>query len=396
MTATVPLRRVLYQALFDRVLVHADPERAHHWAFASLRAGFALPGATAAFPVAARAFPSELAIDALGHRFRSPLGVAAGLDKNAQWVRELGALGFGAVEVGTVTPVGQPGNPTPRIARAPADRALINAMGFPNQGAVAVAARLSGRAAPSGVGGAPAPGGIGDAPGPHAGGVGGAAGPVLGANLGKNRDTPLERAAEDYAAVAEALAPHCDYLVLNVSSPNTPGLRSLESVAGLAPIVAAVAPVIGTVPLLVKISPDLADADVDAVAELVVAEGLAGVIATNTTVDRGVLTPAGRAQIAGFSAGGVSGAPLRERSLAVLARLHARLAGTGAIAVSVGGVSDAADVWERILAGATLVQVYTGFVYGGPGWPARVNRELAARVRAAGVGSIGELVGVGA
>jgi dihydroorotate dehydrogenase len=364
---------VVYQALFDRVLVRTDPEWAHHWAFTSLQAAFRLPGVAQAYSAGARAFAPELALDALGVHFRSPLGVAAGLDKNANWVAELGALGFGAVEIGTVTPVGQPGNPTPRVARVPADRALVNAMGFPNEGAVAVAARLPGRAAPGGVGGAP----------------------VLGANIGKNRDTPLERAAEDYAAVAAALAPRCDYMVLNVSSPNTPGLRSLETVGGLAPIVAAVKPRIGELPLLVKISPDLADADVDAVADLVLAERLAGVVATNTTVDRGVLTEPGRAQIAGFTAGGISGVPLRERSLTVLARLYSKLQGSGAIAVSVGGVTGAADVWERILGGATLVQAYTGFVYGGPAWPARVNRELAARVRAAGVASIGELVGVG-
>lgn len=363
---------MFYQALFDRVLVHVEPERAHHWAATALRYGLASPRVAQSY--AAHAFPPELTIDALGHRLCSPLGVAAGLDKNATFFAALGALGFGAVEVGTVTPVSQPGNPKPRVVRAVSDRALLNAMGFPNDGGVAVAARLAGRAAPGSVPGAP----------------------VLGANLGKNRDTPLDRAADDYAAVAQRLAPLSDYLVLNVSSPNTPGLRSLESVSGLEPIIAAVTPLIGSVPLLVKISPDLADADVDAVAELVLRAGLAGVIATNTTVERSVLSPAGRAAVGSFNGGGVSGAPLRARSLAVLARLHTRLAGSAAIIVSVGGVSSAADVWERILAGATLVQAYTAFVYGGPAWPRTVNHELAARVRAAGCGSITELIGVGA
>ena len=362
---------MLYQALFDRVLVRIPPEAAHHWAATSLRIGFASDRIARSY--AARAFAPEIALDALGRRFPSPLGVAAGLDKNATWFSQLGVLGFGAVEVGTVTPLGQPGNPEPRIARAVADRALVNAMGFPNEGAEAVAARLSGRATPVNVPGAP----------------------VLGANLGKNRDTPLERAADDYAAVARRLAPLADYLVLNVSSPNTPGLRSLESVAGLAPIIAAVKPLTRGTPLLVKISPDLADADVDAVADLAVAEGLAGVIATNTTVDRGVLSPAGRGGVAGFTGGGVSGPPLGPRSLAVLARLSARLRDTGTIVISVGGVSGAADVWERMLAGATLVQAYTGFVYGGPLWPARINHALAARVRAAGAHSIAELIGTG-
>ncbi len=374
MSHTTPslLALVLYQALFDRVLVRVPPERAHHWAASATRIAFTSERLTRA--AAARAYPPEIGLDALGQRFASPLGVAAGLDKNATWFAGLGALGFGAVEVGTVTPLGQPGNPAPRIVRAPADQALVNAMGFPNHGAEAVAARLTGRAAP------------GSAPGA----------PVLGANLGKNRDTPLERAADDYAAVAARLAPLADYLVLNVSSPNTPGLRSLESVSGLAPIVAAVTPLIGATPLLVKISPDLADADVDAVADLVLAERLAGVIATNTTVDRGVLSPASRAGVAGFAGGGVSGPPLAARSRAVLARLHARLAHSEAIVISVGGVAGAEDVWERIRAGATLVQSYTGFVYGGPFWPAQINRALAARVRAAGAGSIAELIGSGA
>jgi dihydroorotate dehydrogenase len=360
---------VLYQALFDHLLVRVPPERAHHWAATSLRVGLSSDRLAAAY--AARAFVPEIAVDALGHRFHSPLGVAAGLDKNATFFAALGTLGFGAVEIGTVTPVGQAGNPQPRVARAVADRALVNAMGFPNDGAEAVAARLAGRATPS------------RAPGP----------PVLGANLGKNRDTPLDRAAEDYAAVAARLAPLADYLVLNVSSPNTPGLRSLETVAGLKPIIAAVKPRVTGTPLLVKISPDLADADVDAVADLAAREGLAGVIATNTSVDRGLLSAGGRAQVASFSGGGVSGPPLARRSLAVLSRLYARLEGTQAIAVSVGGITSADDVWDRLLAGATLVQGYTGFVYGGPRWPAQINHELGARVRAVGAGSITELIG---
>jgi dihydroorotate dehydrogenase len=362
---------VLYRSLFDQLLVRIPPERAHHWAATALRIGFASDRVAGAY--AARAFPPEIALDALGLHFASPLGVAAGLDKDASWFAALGALGFGAVEVGTVTPLRQPGNPQPRVIRAVADEALVNAMGFPNPGAEAVAARLSGRAAPS------------DFPGA----------PVLGANLGKNRDTPLAHAAEDYAEVARRLAPLADYLVLNVSSPNTPGLRSLETVEGLAPIIAAVKPLVPGKPLLVKISPDLADSDVDAVADLAAGEGLAGVIATNTTIDRGVLSPSGRAQVAGFSGGGVSGSPLRDRSLAVLRRLHARLQASATILISVGGVRDAADVWERMLTGATLVQTYTGFVYGGPAWPAQVNRELAARVRGAGVGSIAEIIGAG-
>ncbi|HET9073573.1 MAG TPA: quinone-dependent dihydroorotate dehydrogenase [Solirubrobacteraceae bacterium] len=363
---------MLYPLLYDRVLARLDPEDAHAWAMAGLARGLARPRVAAA--LGARTVAPETAVSALGLTFASPLGVAAGLDKNAAAVGSLGALGFGAVEIGTVTPRPQPGNPRPRIARALADRAIINAMGFPSAGAGAVAARLAGRAAP------------GSAPGV----------PVLAVNIGKNRDTPMERAVDDYVAVAGRLAPLADLLVLNVSSPNTPGLRALEQVSALEPIVTAVAEVAAATPLLVKISPDLADTDVDAVTELAVRRRLAGVIATNTSVDRTLLSPAGRAEVAGFTGGGVSGPPLRARSLAVLGRLHAGLRGSDTVVISVGGVTSAADVWERILAGATLVQAYTGFVYGGPLWPARINRELALRVRLAGASCIGELVGVGA
>ena len=363
---------MLYPLLYDHVLARADPEDAHGWAMSALTHGLA------SAPLRARlgtwSAPQQTAVSALGLTFASPLGVAAGLDKDAAAVGALGALGFGAVEIGTVTPRPQPGNPRPRIARALADRAIVNAMGFPSAGAEAVAARLALRPAP------------GSAPGV----------PVLGINVGKNRDTPIEAALEDYVAVAGRLAPLADYLVLNVSSPNTPGLRALEQVSALEPIVAAVAAVAPDTPLLVKISPDLADADVDAVAALAVRQGLAGVIATNTSVDRGLLSPRGRDEVAAFSGGGVSGPPLRARSLGVLRRLHAGLRGSDAILVSVGGVSGAEDLWERILAGATLVQAYTGFVYGGPLWAARLNRELALRVRQSGAASVGELVGVGA
>jgi dihydroorotate dehydrogenase len=351
---------VAYRLLYKLVLRRIPPEAAHSLAVSSLRAAAPL----------IRRKPAELiGVDALGLRFPSPLGVAAGLDKDGEWFEALGAIGFGFVELGTVTPRAQAGNEKPRIARVLADAALVNRMGFPNLGADALAARLRGRAA---------------------------AVPV-GINLGKNKDTPLERAADDYAAGARVLGALADYVVINVSSPNTPGLRALESVDALSPVVDAVrAQLPAGVPLLVKISPDLADADVDAVAELALRAGLAGVIATNTTVDREVLSGEGRAAVAAFDGGGVSGPPLAPRALHVLRRLHARLRASEVIVISVGGVSTADDVWQRILAGATLVQAYTGFIYGGPGWPAKINRELAARVKASGAGSIAELIGSGA
>ena len=294
-----------------------------------------------------------LAVDALGLRFPSPLGVAAGVDKDASWFEGLGALGFGSVEVGTVTPLAQAGNPRPRVRRLTADRALQNSMGFPNPGADAVAARLEHRRGPT----------------------------VVGVNVGRSKGATAEQAAGDYRATVLRLAPVADYLVLNVSSPNTPGLRDLQAVEPLRGIVAAVREALAELglerPVLVKIAPDLADEDVDAIADLALELALDGIVATNTTVSRTGLrsrdVPA---------AGGVSGAPLRARSLEVLRRLRSRT-GDRLVLVSAGGVESADDVWERLQAGATLVQSYTGFVYGGPGWPRRVNRDLARRLRAA-------------
>jgi dihydroorotate dehydrogenase len=350
----------VYAALFNLALRRLPPETAHSLAVHTLRV---------AAPLLRRKPDAVLAVDGVGLHFASPLGVAAGLDKNGEWFGALGAIGFGFAELGTVTPRAQAGNDKPRIARILADGALVNRMGFPNLGADHLAARLTGRAA--------------DTP--------------VGINLGKNRDTPLERAADDYAAGARVLGVLADYVVINVSSPNTPGLRALGSVEALGPIVEAVrAELPAGKPLLVKISPDLADADVDAVAELALSSGLAGVIATNTTVDRGVLSGEGRAAVASFAGGGVSGPPLAPRALHVLHRLHARLGSSDVIVISVGGISSADDVWRRILAGATLVQAYTAFIYGGPGWPAKINRELAARVKAAGARSVAELIGSGA
>jgi dihydroorotate dehydrogenase len=298
-----------------------------------------------------------LRVRALGLDLPSPLGLAAGFDKDAAHVDALTALGFGFVEIGTITALPQPGNPRPRMFRLPADRALVNRMGFNNAGAQAAAARLA-RARDPGV--------------------------VVGVNIGKTK--LADDAAADYRASARALAPHADYLVINVSSPNTPGLRDLQAVAQLEPLIVAVrdgfAEAERTVPLLVKIAPDLADEDVDAVADLALRTGLDGIVATNTTISReGLRSDAGAVAAAG--AGGLSGAPLAGRSLAVLRRLRERLGPDMAI-VSVGGVQSAGDVAERLAAGATLVQAYTAFIYGGPLWPWRVQRGLARQLRDVG------------
>ncbi len=347
-----------YRLLFDRALTRVDPERAHHLGFAAVRAG--APLLRARPPVV----PAGVGpVDALGLRFDHPLGLAAGFDKDARGVDALGALGFAFVEVGTVTALPQPGNPRPRLVRLTADRAVVNRMGFNNTGAEAVAARLAARRRRPG-------------------------GPVVGVNLGKSKVVPEDDAAAvaaDHDASTRLLAPHADYLVVNVSSPNTPGLRSLQSVERLAPLLGRVrrsadesrgAAGLGRVPLLVKIAPDLADDDVLAVADLVRADdGVDGVVATNTTTGRDGLRSA-PALVEAAGGGGLSGPPVAVRATAVLRLLRDRL-GPGPTLVGVGGITTAADARERLAAGADLLQAYTAFVYEGPLWPRRVLRGLA-------------------
>jgi len=349
----------MYRLLYRMVLRRVPAEAAHLAAFGLIR----VFGRVARVPGAAWLLgrwlgPRDpvLRVRALGLSFPGPVGLAAGFDKDARGTRGLAALGFGFVEVGTVTARAQPGNPRPRMFRLTADRALVNRMGFNNAGAAAAAAQL-GRAR---------------------------GGPVVGVNIGKTRAVPDADAAADYAASARAVAAVADYVVVNVSSPNTPGLRDLQAEDRLRPVLVAVRAALDAaspgrrVPLLVKIAPDLADADVDAVADLALELGLDGIIATNTTTSRdGLASPA--AEVAAAGAGGLSGPPLRARSLAVLRRLHAR-AGDRLVLIAAGGIETPDDAWERLRAGATLVQAYTAFVYGGPLWPRQMHAGLARRL----------------
>jgi dihydroorotate dehydrogenase len=360
----------MYRLLYRIVLRRVPAETAHRLAFGLIR----VFGRVAQVPGAAWLLrrwlgPRDpvLRVRALGLVFPGPLGLAAGFDKDARATRGLAALGFGFVEVGTVTARAQPGNPRPRMFRLTADRALVNRMGFNNDGAAAAAAALRrSRARRS---------------------RDRCWGPVVGVNIGKTRAVPDEEAAADYAASARAVAAVADYVVVNVSSPNTPGLRDLQAAERLRPVLVAVRSALDVavgsrrVPLLVKIAPDLADADVDAVADLALELGLDGIIATNTTISRdGLASPA--AEVAAAGAGGLSGAPLGARSLAVLRRLRAR-AGDRLVLVAAGGIETPDDAWERLRAGATLVQAYTGFVYGGPLWPRQMHAGLADRIRSA-------------
>ena len=353
------LAGVPYRAVFGAA-TRVDAERAHQWGTAAIRMAAGLPGGRRLLRRVNGIDDPVLRVSALGCDFPSPLGLAAGFDKNARAVEALAALGFGFIEVGTVTAVPQPGNPRPRLFRLVPDRAIVNRMGFNNDGAAVVAERLERlRRKPSR--------------------------PVVGVNIGKSRVVPDDDAILDYVASARRLAPYADYLVVNVSSPNTPGLRDLQAVRRLRPLLTAVREAGNNaarrdVPLLVKISPDLPDDEIGAVADVALELGLDGIVATNTTTARrGLRSP--RAVIAAAGDGGLSGDPLRDRSMEVLTLLRDQV-GSKLALISVGGIATAADAWDRINAGATLVQVYTAFVYGGPRWPRQVNSGLVAPMRA--------------
>jgi dihydroorotate dehydrogenase len=358
----------VYRLLFRLLLVRLPAEWVHRVAFVLLRLFAGLPGVRWLLRRSLAPSAPELRVRALGREFPGPVGLAAGFDKDARGYEALAALGFGFIEVGTVTPEPQPGNPRPRMWRLPADRALLNRLGFNNQGCAAAAARL-GR--PRSV--------------------------LLGVNIGKNKATPAEGAIADYVKGAERLGPLADYLVVNVSSPNTPGLRALQHVDTLRVLLTEVRAALDRaspklrVPLLVKIDPDLPDADIDAIAEMSVALHLDGIIATNTTIQPPPLQ-APPELVGSPPRGGISGAPLAARSLAVLRRLRARV-GQQLTLISVGGIATADDVIERLRAGATLVQLYSAFVFEGPGLPARLHQQLLARVKSAGLPSIQAFVG---
>lgn len=340
----------MYPFFFRTVLSRLDPEFAHHLGMAVIRVCGIPP-----FAWLSRALTAPdpaLRVRALGQEFSSPFGLAAGFDKNAVGVRGLAALGFGHVEVGTITALAQEGNPKPRLFRLVADRAVINRMGFNNAGAEAAERRLRRLRK-------------------------GSAGAVIGVNIGKSRVVDVDNATEDYVASATRLAPLADYLAVNVSSPNTPGLRGLQAVETLTPLLRAVKSAAGRTPLLVKIAPDLPEEEIVAIAQLAVTEQLAGIIATNTTISRdGLVTSA--SEVEEMGAGGLSGAPLRARSLEVLRSIRAHVPEDFCV-ISVGGVETADDVQERLDAGATIVQGYTAFLYRGPLWARQINVELARK-----------------
>ncbi|MEV5279211.1 quinone-dependent dihydroorotate dehydrogenase [Streptomyces sp. NPDC051993] len=361
----------MYKLFFNLVFKRMDPEQAHYLAFRWIRGAARVPVLRTFVAAVLAPRYKELRTEALGLRMHGPFGLAAGFDKNAVAIDGMSMLGFDHIEIGTVTGEPQPGNPKKRLFRLVPDRALINRMGFNNEGSAAVAARLAARTAVFRT--------------------------VVGVNIGKTKVVSEAEAAADYVKSTERLAAHADYLVVNVSSPNTPGLRNLQATESLRPLLTAVREaadrsVTGRrVPLLVKIAPDLADADIDAVADLAVELGLDGIIATNTTIARDGLGLKSSADLV-KETGGLSGAPLKVRSLEVLGRLYARV-GDRLVLIGVGGIENAEDAWQRILAGATLVQGYSAFIYEGPFYARAIHKGLAARLATSPYATLAEAVG---
>lgn len=343
------------------MMFRLDAERAHEIGLASLKAGLARP-----FYQRDEDQAVFGEIERFGLKFSSPIGLAAGFDKNGEAVGPLASLGFGFVEVGTVTLEPQPGNARPRMFRIPEQQALINRLGFNNEGAKAVAERLRDIERKC----------------------------VVGVNIGRNRSVPNEDAVENYVGCLNVIHEVADYITVNVSSPNTPELRDLQQETSLSQLLEALTAAnreLGEKPLLVKVAPDLSTAEVESIADICVSSGISGVIATNTTVTRPGVDDALSKRI---GSGGLSGRPLKEMSLRVIETLYKRTSGELPI-IGVGGIFSGEDAFESIASGASLIQVYTGFIYGGPTFPHDVCMGLAGIIRSRGFASLDEAVGSG-
>ncbi|MGD9563729.1 MAG: quinone-dependent dihydroorotate dehydrogenase [Pyrinomonadaceae bacterium] len=352
----------MFEKCVRPVLFRLDAEKAHEAGISFLR--YALGSEAAqrmAYDRYGFEFPYE--IERFGLKFRNPVGIAAGFDKNGRVVNQLASLGFGFVEVGTVTLKPQPGNERPRLLRLPEDEALINRLGFNNDGAKAVADRLSKL----------------DRKG------------VIGVNIGKNKDVPNEEAVENYLATFDLVHPVADYIAVNISSPNTPNLRDLQRADSLDELLSALQNrnrELGSKPLLVKIAPDLDDAGIEAAVDVCRRHDAAGMIATNTTVSKGGLVTPNASEMAG----GLSGRPLASRATEVIRKIHKYSGGTMPV-IGVGGVFTPEDAFEKITAGACLIQAYTGFVYSGPSFALKSNHGLAQILLREGFRTLDEAIG---
>lgn len=343
----------MYKLILKPILFLFQPEQAHHITLALLKITLSIPVVNWLFKRYYGVKSPALERRVFGLTFPNPVGLAAGFDKDGKHFEAMSALGFGFIEIGTVTPVGQPGNPLPRLFRLPSDEALVNRMGFNNEGVEALVGRLKKRK-PSTL--------------------------IIGGNIGKNKVTPNELASNDYASCFEALYPYVDYFVVNVSSPNTPNLRDLQEKGPLTELLASLQarnhqkP--KPKPLLLKIAPDLTDGQLDDILEIAEATQLDGIIATNTTIARDALLTADE-EVVAIGAGGLSGKPVKARSTEVIRYLHKHSGGKLTI-IGVGGIASAEDAKEKLEAGATLIQVYSGLVYEGPGLVKHINKALAA------------------
>jgi dihydroorotate dehydrogenase len=336
--------------LIRKVLFRRDPEEVHYWAMAKLQAAYKNPLLRALMRKMFTYQNPSLERTLWGITFPNPVGLAAGFDKDARWINELSCLGFGFVEIGTVTPLAQLGNPKPRLFRLPEDQGIINRMGFNNEGATAAAKRLAQ---------------------PHER-------IIVGGNIGKNKDTPNENAIDDYEKAFVALYDVVDYFVVNVSSPNTPGLRALQDKEPLTRILNRLQELNKTMgknrPILLKIAPDLTNEQLDDIISLVSETQIQGVVATNTTIERSGLK-ADAQTVEAIGAGGLSGRPLTKRSTEVVRYLHEKSGGSIKI-IAAGGIFTAGDAQEKLDAGASLVQVYTGFIYEGPAIASNICKSL--------------------
>lgn len=340
----------MYRFFIRPLLFLVDPEVIHHFTFNSLKAVCTIPGVKKLLSAMFTYRSPKLEKTLFGVKFQNPVGLAAGLDKDAQMIDELAGFGFGFIEIGTVTPKAQPGNDKPRLFRLPADKGLINRMGFNNKGVDNAATNLKARK--SNV--------------------------IIGGNIGKNKVTPNEDAVKDYELCFEALYPYVDYFVVNVSSPNTPGLRELQEKDPLKKLLLAVKMLSNAKskpkPVLLKIAPDLTLTQLDDIVDILKETGTDGVIATNTTISREGLKTS-KDVVDKIGAGGLSGKPVRERSTEVIAYLRAKM-GQGYPIIGVGGIMSEEDAIEKLKAGADLVQIYTGFVYEGPGFVKRILKKI--------------------
>ncbi len=340
----------MYKALIRPILFLFPPEKAHYLTTDLLHVALQIPFVKSLLKVIYEVKDTRLEREVFGLKFKNPVGLAAGFDKNATMYRDFEAIGFGFIEVGTVTPVGQPGNPQPRMFRLPQDSGLINRMGFNNEGMEAALKELKKRNPKSNL--------------------------IIGGNIGKNKVTPNEEAVNDYLKCFHGLFEHVDYFVVNVSSPNTPNLRALQDKEPLQKLLAKLmvenADKPKAKPILLKIAPDLSNEQLDDIIEIVAETKIDGVIATNTTIDRGGLQSPKKLI---NEMGGLSGSPVKSRSTEVISYLHNKSNGAFPI-IGVGGIRTAKDAKEKLDAGASLVQVYTGFIYEGPGMIKRINKGL--------------------